>query len=311
MGWYTVIKTINKHRYVYRQRTWRENGKVKCQSVYIGKAGGDERAPKQSNVTAPTSRVMFHGARQEFNGAPRGSTSGRYGAGLYLTTKEGDAELFSKYSPKSARYILAGEDVGKPEFNGKVYRFDVAKLKIMKFGGHDEYLDMQNEFMEANSGKRKFQEDFQKDLQKRLIEQGYEGMEIAGEETVVFPKFTDKLDLPDEKKTKALKPKEVKPKKNRKPRKLPRKDYYDPKAQPMEGGLDPRAFESVELTRARQQSGKWSAITTHYAQEAREAKWYSKERDDLRRKMKWANKRKRKAKLEVVRSKIVDVWQKM
>ncbi len=38
MGWYTVTKTIKGRKYTYRQRTWREGGKVRTQSVYVGPA---------------------------------------------------------------------------------------------------------------------------------------------------------------------------------------------------------------------------------------------------------------------------------
>lgn len=40
MRWYLVVKTINGHRYRYKQRTWREGGKVKTHSVYLGRAVG-------------------------------------------------------------------------------------------------------------------------------------------------------------------------------------------------------------------------------------------------------------------------------
>jgi hypothetical protein len=36
MSWFVVIKTIKGRRYRYRQRTWRENGRVRCKSEYIG-----------------------------------------------------------------------------------------------------------------------------------------------------------------------------------------------------------------------------------------------------------------------------------
>lgn len=38
MDWYIVVKTINRRRYRYRQRTWREGKKVRCESHYIGPA---------------------------------------------------------------------------------------------------------------------------------------------------------------------------------------------------------------------------------------------------------------------------------
>src|SRR5258708_40307918 len=39
MDWYLVIKTINGRRYKYRQKTWREGGRVRTRSEYIGPAG--------------------------------------------------------------------------------------------------------------------------------------------------------------------------------------------------------------------------------------------------------------------------------
>jgi antirestriction protein ArdC len=38
MDWYIVIKTINGRRYRYRQKTWREGGRVHTRSEYIGPA---------------------------------------------------------------------------------------------------------------------------------------------------------------------------------------------------------------------------------------------------------------------------------
>lgn len=37
MQWYTVIKTINGRRYRYRQKTWREGGRVRTRSEYISR----------------------------------------------------------------------------------------------------------------------------------------------------------------------------------------------------------------------------------------------------------------------------------
>lgn len=39
-NWYTVVKTIKGHQYLYRQRTWREGSRVRTQSQYLGPAGG-------------------------------------------------------------------------------------------------------------------------------------------------------------------------------------------------------------------------------------------------------------------------------
>ncbi len=37
---YRVIKTINGRRYFYDQTTWREAGKVKTRSIYVGPVDG-------------------------------------------------------------------------------------------------------------------------------------------------------------------------------------------------------------------------------------------------------------------------------
>ena len=49
MDWYIVIKTIKGRRYRYRQKTWRENGRVRTRSEYIGPAadlGGTPTHPE-------------------------------------------------------------------------------------------------------------------------------------------------------------------------------------------------------------------------------------------------------------------------
>ena len=40
-AWYQVVKVIKGHRYLYRQRTWREGKKVRTESHYIGPADGE------------------------------------------------------------------------------------------------------------------------------------------------------------------------------------------------------------------------------------------------------------------------------
>ena len=45
MGWYTVVKTIKGHRYIYQQRTWREGKKVRTESRYVGPADGADLPP--------------------------------------------------------------------------------------------------------------------------------------------------------------------------------------------------------------------------------------------------------------------------
>jgi hypothetical protein len=44
MSWYTVVKTINRRRYKYRQRTYRAGGKVRTQSQYLGPVTDADRA---------------------------------------------------------------------------------------------------------------------------------------------------------------------------------------------------------------------------------------------------------------------------
>jgi hypothetical protein len=41
MDWYVVIKKIQGRRYRYRQKTWRENGRVRTRSEYIGLANDE------------------------------------------------------------------------------------------------------------------------------------------------------------------------------------------------------------------------------------------------------------------------------
>ena len=48
MGWYQVVKTVKGHRYLYWQTSWREGGKVKTKSRYIGTANGWVPIPKIS-----------------------------------------------------------------------------------------------------------------------------------------------------------------------------------------------------------------------------------------------------------------------
>ena len=45
MSWYIVVKTIKGHRYRYRQRTWREGGRMRTESVYLGRDMGTGPTP--------------------------------------------------------------------------------------------------------------------------------------------------------------------------------------------------------------------------------------------------------------------------
>ena len=49
MDWYIVVKTINGHRYRYRQKTWRENGRVRTKSEYLGPV--DPKRSKHPDLT--------------------------------------------------------------------------------------------------------------------------------------------------------------------------------------------------------------------------------------------------------------------
>jgi len=54
MDWYIVVKTINGHRYRYRQKTWREGRRVRTRSEYIGPAGGESKPAESSRTTTLT-----------------------------------------------------------------------------------------------------------------------------------------------------------------------------------------------------------------------------------------------------------------
>ncbi len=57
MEWYIVTKTINGHRYRYRQKTWREGERVRTRSEYIGPA--DEAEKTHPNPKGATSTPSF------------------------------------------------------------------------------------------------------------------------------------------------------------------------------------------------------------------------------------------------------------
>lgn len=59
MDWYIVIKTINGHRYYYRQKTWREGGQVRTRSEYIGPAGSEELGPSAAPDRTPPETPAF------------------------------------------------------------------------------------------------------------------------------------------------------------------------------------------------------------------------------------------------------------
>lgn len=58
MDWYIVIKTINGHRYYYRQKTWREGKHVRTRSEYVGPVGSAEMGP--AALRKPTATAAQH-----------------------------------------------------------------------------------------------------------------------------------------------------------------------------------------------------------------------------------------------------------
>jgi Zincin-like metallopeptidase len=70
MDWYVVIKTINGRRYRYRQKTWRENGRIRTRSEYIGPADGPVNSPKHPDLSgATTLSIQFSPRIPKFNKA--------------------------------------------------------------------------------------------------------------------------------------------------------------------------------------------------------------------------------------------------
>jgi hypothetical protein len=60
VGWYRVIKRIKGRRYLYMQRTYRENGKVKTECFYVsalnddnGKGGTWARFSRRKALISP------------------------------------------------------------------------------------------------------------------------------------------------------------------------------------------------------------------------------------------------------------------
>jgi hypothetical protein len=58
MDWYIVVKTINGRRYRYRQKTWRENGRVRTRSEYLGRAGDAQTGAVEDPVHPATPSVQ-------------------------------------------------------------------------------------------------------------------------------------------------------------------------------------------------------------------------------------------------------------
>ena len=67
MGWYQVVKTVKCHRYLYWQTSWREGGKVKTKSRYIGPANGWRPVPKIPSSAATLSLPFAPAAESRFD----------------------------------------------------------------------------------------------------------------------------------------------------------------------------------------------------------------------------------------------------
>ena len=201
MGWYTVTKRIKGIAYLYRQRTYREGGKVKTESHYLGRADGGGRAgtvivksddtdeAKSVPIGVNTTRYAFHGAREGFAGAPRPSEGGNLGAGFYLTT-EARSELFAQHSSKVAAFYA---DEVEPEFDGEVVEFDTRRLRCKEFNGWMDYFDTCG----AMCGRDGFVTPAdQVTLRERFAAEGFDGIKIIDDEhpeLVVFPDAVAKL----------------------------------------------------------------------------------------------------------------------
>jgi antirestriction protein ArdC len=54
MDWYIVVKTINGRRYRYRQKTWRESGRVRTRSEYLGRADAYQAIDSPTHPAPPS-----------------------------------------------------------------------------------------------------------------------------------------------------------------------------------------------------------------------------------------------------------------
>lgn len=61
--WYPTIKTIKGRHYLYRQRTWREGGRVRTQSQYVGPIDVSELPVEHDLLERPRRRkpALFSG----------------------------------------------------------------------------------------------------------------------------------------------------------------------------------------------------------------------------------------------------------
>ena len=74
MDWYIVIKTINGRRYRYRQKTWREAGRVRTRSEYLGPADGEATGRNRGMLSGEFRLIMDKVLGDGRKGPPRGNT---------------------------------------------------------------------------------------------------------------------------------------------------------------------------------------------------------------------------------------------
>ncbi len=191
MGWYTITKVIKGIPYIYRQRSWRDGKRVRTQSVYIGPGGDSGRSTGKLTISTDSDqearsvpiktgqkRLGFHGSRDGFEGPPRTSNDGQLGAGFYLSTKD-VAEVFRKYTPKSARYVLVGEEL-PAEFDGDLMEFSLANLNIKVVDDDLAMIDLARQYMELD-GDFITPKQIEK-LKAALAAEGYHALQVTGGE---------------------------------------------------------------------------------------------------------------------------------
>jgi hypothetical protein len=176
MGWSRVLKTINGHRYVYEQRTWRDAGRVRTESRYIGREG--RGMP-----------IIFHGSRQGIRGLPHPSDSATYGPGFYLAERD-DAELYAKFDPE----LVSSPDPVMIQHRGTVYAFDARALHLLVIKNFDAYFAIVGHLLGRTA--TDVDADAKVDAYRLWQKQGYDGLMVLGKlkpATVVFPASIPKL----------------------------------------------------------------------------------------------------------------------
>jgi hypothetical protein len=176
MAWSRVFKTINGHRYVYEQRTWRDSGRVRTASHYVGREGRGEP-------------ILYHGSRGIIRGAPRPSQNATYGPGFYLASQD-VAEQYAMFDPDNVS--LCGSH--PPQHCGRVYSFETAELAFLILKDSEKYHSLAS-LLSGNEGLL-LPEEAKIEAQLRWAGQGYDGLKVLGTikpATVVFPGSMHKL----------------------------------------------------------------------------------------------------------------------